>query len=84
MSGRLDVRTLGHSDARLDVRTTGRPNDCMGVRTAEHSLKYQGGSGNRGVWKSRFGINHGSISFGQLSGYIVFCILLIGGASPLV
>ena len=29
-----------------------------------------------------FGINYGSISFGQLSGYIVFCILLIGGASP--
>ena len=24
----------------------------------------------------------GSISFGQLSGYIVCCILLIGGASP--
>ena len=30
----------------------------------------------------RFGINYGSISFDQLSGYIVFCILLIGGASP--
>ena len=29
-----------------------------------------------------FGINYGSISFGQVSGYIVFCILLIGGASP--
>ena len=30
----------------------------------------------------RFGINYGSVSFGQLSGYIVFCILLIVGASP--
>ena len=29
-----------------------------------------------------FGINYGSISIGQLSGYIAFCILLIGGASP--
>ena len=29
-----------------------------------------------------FGINYGSVSFGQLSGYIVFCILLIWGASP--
>ena len=28
-----------------------------------------------------FGINCGSISFGQLSGYIVFCILLTWGAS---
>ena len=28
-----------------------------------------------------FGISYGSISFGQLSGYIVFCILLIGVAS---
>ena len=31
-----------------------------------------------------FGRNYGSISFGQLSGYIVFCILLIKGASPQV
>ena len=31
-----------------------------------------------------FGINYGSISFGQLSDYIVFCILRIGVASPLV
>ena len=29
-----------------------------------------------------FGINYGSISFGQLSGCIVFCILLIGGLRP--
>ena len=29
-----------------------------------------------------FGISYGSISFSQLSGYIVFCILLIRGASP--
>ena len=29
-----------------------------------------------------FGIMYGSISFGQLSGYIVLCIFLIGGASP--
>ena len=41
-----------------------------------------GGSRDRGVWHINFGINYGSISFGQLSGYIVFCILLIGGASP--
>ena len=34
----------------------------------------------RGVWHTNFGINYGSISVGQLSGYIVFCILLIGGA----
>ena len=29
-----------------------------------------------------YGKNYGSISFGQLSGYIVFCILLIGGLRP--
>ena len=28
------------------------------------------------------GKNYGSISFGQVSGYIAFCILLMGGASP--
>ena len=46
------------------------------------SLPTIGGSRDRGVWHTNFGINYGSISFGQLSGYIVFCILLIGGASP--
>ena len=40
------------------------------------------GPGTGGVGTPIFGINYGSISFGQLSGYIVFCILLIGGASP--
>ena len=29
-----------------------------------------------------FGINYGSISFGQLSGYIVFCTVPILGAKP--
>ena len=46
------------------------------------SIPTIGGSRDRGVWHTNFGINYGSISFGQLSGYIVFCILLIGGASP--
>ena len=40
------------------------------------------GPGTGGVGPPSFGINYGSISFGQLSGYIVFCILRIGGASP--
>ena len=30
-----------------------------------------------------FGINYGSLSFGQLSGHIVFCILLMRGLRPL-
>ena len=46
------------------------------------SLPTIGGVLDRGVWHTNFGINYGSISFGQLSGYIVFCILLIEGASP--
>ena len=29
-----------------------------------------------------FGINYGSISFGQLSAYIVLCILLMDGLRP--
>ena len=40
------------------------------------------GPGTGGVGPTNFGISYGSISFDQLSGYIVFCILLIGGASP--
>ena len=46
-------------------------------------LSHRGGQVQGGwVGPTSFGINYGSISFGQLSGYIVFCILLIGGASP--
>ena len=35
--------------------------------------------GTGGVGTPSFCIKYGSISFGQLSDYIVFCILLIGG-----
>ena len=41
-----------------------------------------GGSRDRGVWHTYFGINYGSISFGQLSGYIVFCTVPIRRAKP--
>ena len=40
------------------------------------------GPGTGGVVTPSLGINYGSISFSQLSGHIVFCILLIGVASP--
>ena len=40
------------------------------------------GQEQNGVDPPSFGISYGSISFGKISGYIVFCILLIGGASP--
>ena len=41
------------------------------------SLPTIGGSRDRGVWHTNFGMNYGSIFLDQLSGYIVFCILLI-------
>ena len=40
----------------------------------------KGGSRDRGGWHINFGINYDSISFGQLSGYIVFCTVPIRGA----
>ena len=40
-----------------------------------------GGSEQGGVGLPDFGMNYGSIFSGQLSGYVVFCNLLIGGAT---
>ena len=48
------------------------------IRFSDRGGQVQGGW----VGPNSFGINYGSISCGQLSGYFVFCLLLIGGASP--
>ena len=61
---------------------TGHRNHPLDVIEFLNSVLAKGGSGDKGVLHTNFGINYHSISFGQLSGYIVFCILLIGGASP--
>ena len=53
--------------------------DGYNIDTPKYSVQGRGGAKAGGA---NFGINYGSISFGQLSGYIVFCIGLIGGASP--
>ena len=59
------------SKIKADIQAKPRP-------ALNHFLPL-GGLWTGGSGTPSFGINYGSISFGQLSGYIVFCILLIGG-----
>ena len=73
-SGRPDFRTFWHPDGTSEPTFVGANIQSPGKGGLE-----TGGSG-----PPSFGINHGSISFGQLSGYIVFCTLPIRGAKPLL
>ena len=79
--GRKDVQEM-FKILELPVNRPRLATRLFEVLDSNGSLPTIGGSRDRGVWHTNFGINYGSISFGQLSGYIVFCTVPIWGAKP--
>ena len=75
--------TAEHVQAMVNIRNLGEKEAMRrGHEYNSVSSPTIGGSRDKGVWHTNFGINYGSISFGQLSGYIVFCTVPLRGAKP--